>query len=238
MFLSRLVLNARDYRVRHDLADCQELHRTLLSAFPAQGGSRAAVGLLFRIEGGEAAPVVLAQSLVRPDWERLRQRSAGYLRGGPGEGWQVKEVGPAYAALREGAVLRFRLRANPTKRLGNSVKAEQPTKVGKRVALLKEEQRLGWLERKADAAGFRLRRVQSSDGAVPAVDVRPEDNQLGWREAEGGKRRLQFGSVLFEGELSVSDAERFRQALASGIGSGKAYGFGLLSIAPVSSGSA
>jgi CRISPR system Cascade subunit CasE len=235
MYLSRLVLNARDFRVRRDLANCQELHRTLLSAFPADGGSRAEVGLLFRVEGDGAAPVVLAQSQVRPDWERLRGRSPGYLRGGPGEGWQVKEVGTAYAALREGAVLRFRLRANPTRRLGNSVEVEQPGKRGKRVALLKEEQRLDWLARKADAAGFALRRVQSSDGAVPAVDVRPEDNQRGWRDAGERTDRLQFGSVLFEGELSVSDAERFRAALTSGIGSGKAYGFGLLSIAPASS---
>lgn len=232
MYLSRLVLNARDYRVRRDLADCQELHRALLSAFPADGGSRAEVGLLFRVEGDGAAPMVLAQSLVRPDWERLRRRSPGYLRGGPGEGWQVKEIGAAYAALREGAVLRFRLRANPTKRLGNSVKAAQPTKVGKRVALLKEQERLAWLERKAEAAGFKLRRVQSSDGSVAAVDVRPEDNQRGWRAAAGDRKPLLFGSVLFEGELSVSDAERFRRALASGIGSGKAYGFGLLSVAP------
>jgi CRISPR system Cascade subunit CasE len=91
------------------------------------------------------------------------------------------------------------------------------------------------LERKADAAGFKLRRVRSSAGSVPAVDVRPEANQLGWRYSDDGRKRLQFGAVLFEGELSVSDAARFRQALASGIGSGKAYGFGLLSIAPVSS---
>ncbi|HZQ34394.1 MAG TPA: type I-E CRISPR-associated protein Cas6/Cse3/CasE [Dehalococcoidia bacterium] len=232
MYLSQLVLNARDYWVRRDLANCQELHRTLLAAFPAEGGSRAEVGLLFRVEGDGAAPVVLAQSLLRPDWERLRGRSPGYLRGGPGEGWQVKEVGSAYAALREGAVLRFRLRANPTRKIETKSGPDGERHNGRRVALLKEEQRLDWLARKADAAGFALRRVQSSDGAVPAVDVRPEDNQRGWREAGSGKRQLLFGSVLFEGELCVSDAERFRAALTSGIGSGKAYGFGLLSIAP------
>ena len=46
---------------------------------------------------------------------------------------------------------------------------------------------------------------------------------------------MSFGSVLFEGELIVTDVEAFRAALVKGIGSGKAYGFGLLSIArPVS----
>jgi CRISPR system Cascade subunit CasE len=37
--------------------------------------------------------------------------------------------------------------------------------------------------------------------------------------------------VLFNGTLAVTDPERFRAALATGIGSGKAYGFGLLSVA-------
>ena len=42
---------------------------------------------------------------------------------------------------------------------------------------------------------------------------------------------LRFGAVLFNGRLEVTDAERFQQTLATGIGSGKAFGFGLLSIA-------
>jgi CRISPR system Cascade subunit CasE len=54
--------------------------------------------------------------------------------------------------------------------------------------------------------------------------------------AESGSRGdavVTFASVRFEGVLEVRDADRFREALANGIGPGKAYGFGLLSIAPV-----
>ena len=39
-------------------------------------------------------------------------------------------------------------------------------------------------------------------------------------------------SVLFEGLLQVTDPDAFRQTLIRGIGSGKSFGFGLLSIAP------
>jgi CRISPR system Cascade subunit CasE len=42
---------------------------------------------------------------------------------------------------------------------------------------------------------------------------------------------LSFGSVLFEGRLKVTDKEKFLDVLYAGIGTGKAYGFGLLSIA-------
>jgi CRISPR system Cascade subunit CasE len=41
-----------------------------------------------------------------------------------------------------------------------------------------------------------------------------------------------FGSVMFDGLLRVSDPDVFRLTLQKGVGSGKAYGFGLLSIAP------
>jgi len=39
--------------------------------------------------------------------------------------------------------------------------------------------------------------------------------------------------VLFEGHLLVTDADRLRETLRAGIGSGKAFGFGLLSVMPV-----
>jgi len=46
---------------------------------------------------------------------------------------------------------------------------------------------------------------------------------------------LTVGDVLFDGRLVVTDADRFRETLTAGIGSGKAYGFGLLSIARAAS---
>jgi CRISPR-associated protein Cas6/Cse3/CasE subtype I-E len=45
--------------------------------------------------------------------------------------------------------------------------------------------------------------------------------------------QMKFRSALLEGTLAVTDAPVFAQAVASGIGSAKAFGFGLLSIAPV-----
>lgn len=45
----------------------------------------------------------------------------------------------------------------------------------------------------------------------------------------------QLRSVLYEGVLKVTGPDLFRQTLIHGIGSGKAYGFGLLSVAPAKS---
>ena len=44
--------------------------------------------------------------------------------------------------------------------------------------------------------------------------------------------RLELQSALYEGLLSVRDPQALIAALTAGIGSGKAFGFGLLSLAP------
>ena len=125
MYLSRLILNGRSREARRDLANCHDLHRTVLRAFPdlpadpaATGEARARLGVLFRLEsdGRTGAARVLVQSRERPDWSRL---PAGYMleTGGLPPNPDCKEITEAYAAIRAGDELVFRLRANPTKRL-------------------------------------------------------------------------------------------------------------------------
>ncbi|MCU0514131.1 MAG: type I-E CRISPR-associated protein Cas6/Cse3/CasE, partial [Anaerolineae bacterium] len=68
MYLSRLTVNARSQAAWRDLADRYELHRTLLSAFPAT--LAAAERLLYRVEQRRDSPAaaVLVQSHTLPDW--------------------------------------------------------------------------------------------------------------------------------------------------------------------------
>jgi len=53
---------------------------------------------------------------------------------------------------------------------------------------------------------------------------------LGWVVANKPDRRMKFRSALIEGTLTVNDAPAFKQAIETGLGSGKAFGFGLLSL--------
>ncbi len=238
-FLSRLFLNPRNRDVRRDLADCHDLHRTLLSAFPqAQTKpARDEFGLLYRVEinprSGAVAAIV--QSQITPDWRELPD---GYLLDGENNP-ACKAVDGAYGALCEGRQLIFRLRANPTRKIDTKTKPDGKKNNGKRVEIRGEENQIAWLQRKAEQHGFRLLSVSVNPG-VANVRITPENKVFGWRGSDSDgqsyngntKRRLTFGAVLFEGSLEITDAEKFRQTLADGIGSGKAYGFGLLSIAP------
>jgi CRISPR system Cascade subunit CasE len=230
MILSRLTLNPRSREAARDLADCQELHRTILSAFPegAGGAARERFGILFRVEYRRGAlPALLLQSRETPDWSKLPR---GYLSAPP----ESKVISAALEGVATGAVFRFRLRANPARKIESKSGVGGLRRNGRRVELRTEEQQLNWLRRKGAAGGFELVSVQTA-AKVPNVRVSDEGKVGGFRTSASGtsgKRRLTFASVLFEGKLRVTDAEEFRATLEHGVGSAKAYGFGLLSIAP------
>lgn len=220
--LSRLTPRLRDRRAQRDLADCQQLHCTILRAFgqtPHRAGAREQFGVLYRLEL-EPSATILVQSQVEPDWSRL---PPGYLVS-PAE---TKHIDNVYAALRTGDVLRFRLHANATKRLPRAPDENGTQRDGKRVDLRRERDQLDWLARKGGHGGFELVTAQSAP--VPRVQAAHGPATHGWKEGQ----KLTFGAVRFDGELRISDAGLFRETLRHGIGSGKAYGFGLLSIAPV-----
>jgi CRISPR system Cascade subunit CasE len=234
MYLSRLTLNPRSRDVRRDLSDCQNLHRMVLTAFPQQKdkaqGARAEFGVLFRtdIDRRSGLIILLVQSQFAPDWSRL---PPGYLADVEGENPACKPVGEVYQSLQGGSRLKFRLRANPTRKIETKSLPDGTKRNGRRVELHTEEEQIRWLRDKELRAGFKLLSVRLRSD-VPSVQVRPEGKTFGWHGDGGEKRRrLTFASVLFEGELVIVDSEKFCAALAAGIGTGKAYGFGLLSLA-------
>lgn len=222
MYLSRLRMNSRSRAVRRDIADCYQLHRTLLAAFPhgVDQGARSAFKILYRVESHDGAPMIYVQSGIRPDWTCLPE---DYLADSwmEGESLAVRRIDDAWAGLKAGQVLRFRLHANPTRKVDTRNGSN-----GRRVPIGPEPDRILWLERKATSGGFKL--VTSDQSDAPDVAIRGEERSQG----KGGGRPLTFKGTVFEGRLEIVDIDRFRDALGSGIGSGKAFGFGLLSIAP------
>src|ERR1035437_1990044 len=232
IYLSRLVPNIRSREARRDLADCVGMHRTLMNAFPdglsSNGDARREAGLLYRVEAtADGTIALLVQSALPPAWTHL---PPSWLQ--PASEPQVKEIAEALGGIDSGSVLRFKLVANPTKKIGTKSGADGRKNNGKRVELRGEEEWLAWLERKAVQSGFRLKAVRAS-AHVPDVrsgrDLRATGLEKG---THGASSRLTFYGVAFEGRLEVVDAPLFHAALQAGIGSGKAYGYGLLSLAP------
>ncbi len=231
VYLSRLVPNLRSREARRDLADCMAMHRTLMSTFPdklSSNGARTEAGLLYRVEalpGGAIA--LLVQSVLPPDWAHM---PPSWLH--PDADPQVKEISEALSRVDSGSLLRFKLVANPTRKIGTKTSADGRKNNGKRVELHGEQEWLAWLERKAGQSGFRLKAVRAASH-VPDVrsgrDLRATGRKRG---PDGSSATLTFYGVVFEGRLEVVDAALFHACLRAGIGPGKSYGYGLLSLAP------
>jgi CRISPR system Cascade subunit CasE len=248
MYLSRLILDPRDRFVQRDLADCRQLHRTVLSAFPDIAAdtpnARETLGVLFRLEETSVfgPPQVLVQSRLEPDWRHLKE---GYLyrRQDNNPNPETGVMERLWADVRAGDRFIFRLRANPTKKVPKNADDRWG---GKRVSIDKEEAQLNWLDRKADQGGFKILTVTTDPRAVnhanghdtrgePArdVDAAKGPRIIGWKSNSDTRQKMTFGSVLFNGRLEVTDRDRFLKTVECGIGSGKAFGFGLLSVLPV-----
>lgn len=239
MFLTRLILDPSSREVRRDLSDCQGLHRRVMSGFPdgasePNRGARAQHGVLHRLDAERDSLVLYVQSLTRPSWECL-PRDYLLATSLDVDNPATRPLCEAYEGIRPGQVLAFRLRANPTRKIDTRSGPDGARRNGRRVELRDDGARIDWLRRKEADGGFRLMstRVRTE---VPDVRIGRERKVHGWRSASmgGQRRRVTLAPVLYEGLLSVIDADRFRAALRAGIGPAKAYGFGLMSIAPAS----
>jgi len=216
MFLSRLRLDTRNYEVRRDLRNIQDLHRTIMAAFPniPETAARSAMGVLFRLEAPpQRDPEILVQSELMPDWGKL---PAGYLREPP----VVRDLAPLLAVCQCGSRMRFRLDANPIRQIAR-FDGEGKIRNSAKVPLRDPEARQAWFARKLEQAGCRVIEVQ--------ISVPPLSKPVGHVKGESDRT---FEGVRFEGLLEVLDVSLFEKMLRTGIGPGKSYGLGLLSVAP------
>jgi CRISPR system Cascade subunit CasE len=227
MWLSRLNLDPRSRAVRRDLSDCHQLHRTLLSGFPSVqlAEPRREVGMLHRLEQDRTGnPVLLVQSMLEPNWSHL---PADYClrRTSGGENPGLKPMGHILDAVQAGSRFRFRLVANPTRRISRDVSRGGASSA--RVELRTEEQWHEWMLRQADKHGFRLEGLNTAPGLQNLIGL-----HAGFLQGKRNGESVTVFAVQFEGVLEVADAEQFRVAIRSGIGPAKAYGCGLISIGP------
>lgn len=230
MYLSRLILNAREPATLRLLGNPYAMHQFLWHAFPDgekpnQSGER---NILWRIEPErDGPPVVLVQSDIAPDW--CRPDSTPFLARPETKSWE-----PRFSA---GQRLRFRLRANPTK----SIPANKPVVNGKhvrgqRVGLMKEVEQIAWLIARGEKHGFRVSErmlLPGDDAYDPSQNFFRIEREATWYAVRSPepRRTMTWLAVDFEGELEVTDLALFTEAVCKGLGTGKAFGFGLLSLA-------
>lgn len=117
---------------------------------------------------------------------------------------ETKMIDPA-ELIHAGRHYRFRLFANPT-----------VTQEGKRYGLSMENEQYAWLVRKSAKCGFSV-----ETALVTVSDV---------IHLKGKDICLQ--QACFEGVLTATDVSALQNAVVKGVGPGKAFGLGMLSLSP------
>lgn len=206
MYLSRVALDVHKRSTMVALANPQQFHGAVEQAFVGERRRR-----LWRLDQLGDQLYLLLLSEDTPDLRHIAEQF------GTEEMPQTKDYTPLLERIKPGTVWRFRLIANPTKSVPNQ---KDSAKRGKVYAHITTEFQEKWLLERADKHGFRL-----SPDEFTVV-------QCQWRrfQKEHKGRPVSLLSVTYEGILEVTDVEKFRQVLIEGIGRGKAYGLGLMTV--------
>ena len=186
------------------------IHGILSAAFPGQRNNRVNENL-WRIDklGDDRALMIVSE--VSPDQQRIVEEIGADRFSSSHEKSKTLDYGPFLECIKNDQIWHFRLCANPVEH-----KKQHPDdKRGKIFALRYLPEQLEWLDRQGTKNGF----------MVKGCDVIGDE----WKIFD----KVRLRAITFDGLLSITDAQAFRTALVSGIGRGKAYGCGLLTIARV-----
>lgn len=214
MHLSQFEINPARRGARLLLGSPQAMHAAVLSGFPGGAAGR----VLWRVDRWPHRTYLYLLSDSPPDLTHLVEQ-AGWPTT---QTWRTGDYEPVLDRIAPGDRYGFRLTANPTR----STRVH-PERRSQRVGHVTADQQLQWLLERSDRLGMGL-----IEGDEPTVRLVGRE-VLSFRR---GGSTVTVSTATFEGRLVVEDASRLREAIQQGIGPAKAYGCGLLTLAPIGPG--
>ncbi len=135
---------------------------------------------------------------------------------------EVKTYDEFLDSLKEGMRAKFRIKLNTVRAYKDK---ENPTKRG-RIMPVPNEKLNEFLIDKATRNGFEVRLGEFEISKIEKEYFMHTD------KGEIKKSRKNLVSATYDGQLTIIDLEKFKEALVNGIGKKKAYGCGFLTIIP------
>lgn len=182
------------------MRNAYEIHRVLWRLFPSHNQRDFLFSVIERKYGHGAK--VLLQSSDKPIIDDSTSGENAVLR-------ESKDL--SGLLLRGGQQLRFRLVANPTKKIKDQNDPERSI----RVPHIGDENQIAWLSRKLEGVAH-IRHAESAN-LEPIYFSKP-----------GHRGKIQ--PVLFTGVLEVENGDAFIDMMKDGIGAAKSFGCGLMQI--------
>ena len=205
MYLSRVELDPTRRETMVALISPQKFHGAVENAFLGARRRR-----LWRLDQLGEKLYLLLLSEERPDLTAL---CAQFGTGAPPE---TRPYDPLLERVTAGSCWQFRLTANPTRSKKDS--ADHTARGTLKPCYLEVEQE-EWLWAQAAKHGFAV-----SEGLFAVT------RKQTYHFKKNGTRPVTLLAVTYEGILQVTDPEAFKALLCEGVGRGKAYGLGLMTI--------
>lgn len=206
MYLTQMCFDKKNRRVYELMGDCEKMHKFVLSGFPDVEGSEArrSLAVLYRTDFTDRYLKLYVQSKIRPDY----QHNTVLLEDEP----KTICIDPLRDRIHNGMILTVSVFANPIVRK----KFAPEEKHNHKVFLKKEEERKVWLKR------------QFASGGAQLLGCREEAEEIvtGWRNGN----HLQFPGIRWSCSIRIEDEEKFWNLFTDGVGSERAYGFGMIQI--------
>ena len=217
MYLSRVKIDANNRRKLKELNHLGAYHSWVEDSFPEEREKpkNERTRKLWRVDElrGEYYLIVLSEN--KPDFEKLEKYGVKNTA-------ESKSYERLLDSIKPGMRARFKIELNT---VYSTTKNVEKGKRGRVIPVPHEKLGEFFFDR-TEKNGFS---VNKNELAITNIG-----KKLFRRKKEGGEKetRVNLVSATFEGILTVTDEERFRETLVMGIGRKKAYGFGLLTIIP------
>lgn len=232
-YLSKIWLNPLRTKAQQLLRNPQAMHAAVLGGLSRQPITER---VLWRPEPDSphrAAILVLTDST--PSWEHLVEQ-AGWPHADDPQ-FLVRSYTPLLERIVRGREFAFRLRANPvtaTKHPQRPSATQRryldttPRPRGVRVPHRTAAHQLTWLHTNASKWGFE---ITTTDGD-PDVRLTARE-RLVFRKRADTPRTVTLETATFDGRLRITDPTIARTRLLDGLGPARAYGCGLITLAPL-----
>jgi len=205
MYLTHLELDIKNPGARQCLANCHDMHRSLMKGFPQYESEspRETAKMLYRVISNNKGASVFMQSEEKPELSR-------YVLLSP-EVRETQNIDALYEKMEIQKIWGFELLAVPTK------KQSREGKTSHRVFLKTEVERTEWLKRQSLSRGFKILDCYE----------KKSDHICG----KNGTNYIKFDAAVFSGTFEITDEKLFWEKMSEGIGPEKAYGAGMIMLA-------
>lgn len=246
MYLTKFPINMTRRETRRMLASPYRIHAALSGSFSGHDSSENGEGrLLWRVDRETDGSTNLF--IVSPQIPSLAGLNEQIGWPDLDRQWQTRSYDGFLSQIDVGQVYGFRLCANPVVSR-TSIKNSHGN--SKRVAHLTPLQQMAWL---VGEAVYQEAGVEASDYIMKESETRAARNGFEVEHGSDGSlqlaiseiskrvfrqgimgRTITLATARYDGILKVTDSEKMRHALTRGIGHGKGFGCGLLTLASVS----